>query len=261
MAQESATHEILIALAFIYGLIFGSFANVVGYRLPRGESVVWPGSHCPNCGRDLAAWELVPVLSWLVLRGRCRTCKVPISWRYPAIELATGVAFALSAATSSGNYAKLAVWWAFWLYLASAVACDLTSLILPDVLTLPAGVIFFLGSGLTGIRTWPMAAAGAAVGYAIVAAIHFVTGGKMGMGDAKLNLGIGAMLGPGYMVMAFVLAAIYGMLAALPLRLAGRVKPQQPIPFAPFLALAAATCAFVGPDLWHLYARLTGLGP
>ncbi|WP_206831852.1 prepilin peptidase [Alicyclobacillus fructus] len=261
MAQGSATHEVLIALGFIYGLIFGSFANVVGYRLPRGESVVWPGSHCPNCGRRLAAWELVPVLSWVALRGRCRTCKAPISWRYPAVELATGVAFALSAATASGNYAKLAVWWAFWLYLASAVACDLTSLILPNVLTLPAGAIFVIASGLTGIRTWLMAIAGAAVGYVIVAVIHFVTGGKMGMGDAKLNLAIGAMLGPGYMVMAFVLAADYGMLAAWPLRLAGLIKPRQPIPFAPFLALAAATCAFVGPDLWHLYAHLTGLGP
>ncbi|WP_062306115.1 prepilin peptidase [Alicyclobacillus sendaiensis] len=261
MTQGSVTHEILTILAFIYGIIFGSFANVVGYRLPRGESVVWPRSHCPNCGRTLAAWELVPVLSWLWLRGRCRTCKAPISWRYPAIELATGAAFALSAATSSGNYAQLAVWWAFWLYLAAAVACDVTSLILPDVLTLPAGAVLFLASALAGIRSWAMAAAGAAVGYVIVAAIHLVTGGKMGMGDAKLNLGIGAMLGPGYMVMAFILAAIYGVLAALPLRLAGRVKPQQPIPFAPFLALAAATCAFVGPELWHVYARLTGLAP
>ncbi|SIT10043.1 prepilin peptidase [Alicyclobacillus vulcanalis] len=259
MPQESLLREMLVILALFYGLIFGSFANVVGYRLPRGESVVWPGSHCPNCNRPLRAWELVPVLSWLALGGRCRTCKARISWRYPAIELATGAAFVLSAVTARDNLAQVGVWWAFWTYLASAVACDLTSLLLPNVLTLPAGLLFFLGSSLTGIRSWLLAATGAAVGYVIVAAIHLMTGGKMGMGDAKLNLAIGAMLGPGYMVMAFVLAAIYGVLAALPLRLAGRVKAQQLIPFAPFLALGAATCAFVGPDLWHLYADLTGL--
>ncbi|GMA57611.1 leader peptidase (prepilin peptidase)/N-methyltransferase/leader peptidase (prepilin peptidase)/N-methyltransferase [Alicyclobacillus sacchari] len=249
---------LVAALLFAYGLAFGSFANVVAYRVPRRESIVRPRSHCVHCHHTLSWWELVPVLSWLVLRGRCRGCGKPISPRYPLLEFVTGVLFA-SAWWQGHTLAQVFVWALFWLYLMMAVGTDLTAMIVPDVLSLPAAVVLLGASGLTHIQPWTHATIGLATGFAMVLAVHLLSGGRMGLGDAKLYLGIGAMLGPWLTLLSFVLAAILGSVIGIGLRLAGKLQAGQYVPFVPFIALGVMAAAWYGHALVHLYIRLVGL--
>ncbi|KRW92346.1 hypothetical protein SD51_04370 [Alicyclobacillus tengchongensis] len=249
---------LVAALLFAYGLVFGSFANVVAYRVPRHESVVRPRSHCVHCQHTLSWWELLPVLSWLVLRGRCRKCRMPIAVRYPLLELLTGVLFA-SAWWQGHTIAQVVVWAVFWMYIMMAVGTDLAAMIVPNVLSLPAAVVFLCASVLTHIQPWPNAAIGLVVGFAMVFLVHLLSGGRMGLGDAKLYLAVGAMLGPWLSLLSFVLACIFGSLIGFGLRLYGRLKVGQFVPFVPFIALGVMTAVWYGQALLHLYMRLVGL--
>ncbi|GLV14330.1 type 4 prepilin-like proteins leader peptide-processing enzyme [Alicyclobacillus hesperidum] len=255
--QYPAVTWLVAALLFVYGLVFGSFANVIAYRVPRRESVVWPRSHCVHCHHTLAWWELVPVLSWLALRGRCRKCRTPIAVRYPLLELLTGVLFA-SAWWQGHTIAQVVVWALFWLYIMMAVGTDLTAMIVPNVLSLPAAVIFLCASGLTHIQSWPNAAMGLVVGFAMVLLVRLLSGGRMGLGDAKLYLAVGAMLGPWLSLLSFVLAALFGSVIGLGLRLAGKLKAGQLVPFVPFIALGVIVTAWYGHALLRVYMQLVG---
>ncbi|GGJ09491.1 type 4 prepilin-like proteins leader peptide-processing enzyme [Alicyclobacillus cellulosilyticus] len=250
----------LAGAAFLFGLLFGSFANVVGERLPRGESLFLPRSHCRGCGRTLAWYELIPVLSWLGLRGRCRTCHAGIPVRYPLLELAGGVLFATSATVSATGYMMLA-WWAFWLLLLCVTACDLVAMRVPDVLSLPGALIMVGLAAATGIQPWRGALAGAVGCAGVLWGIHWLSRGRMGMGDVKLYLSIGGMLGFWGGVLSLVFASFYGTVIGLGLRLTGRLKPRQPIPFVPFITAGVATAAWWGKALIHWYVHVAlGLG-
>jgi prepilin signal peptidase PulO-like enzyme (type II secretory pathway) len=242
-------------IGFLFGLLFGSFINVVGYRVPRGESVVFPRSHCPHCGRTLSAWELIPVVSWLALGGRCRTCRVPIPLRYPCIELAAGALLALTAVHAQSVLAGLA-WSVFWLLLLAAVATDLTSLRVPDVLSLPGAVVVLALAILSGVR----GAGGALLGMAGCAltlwGIHLLSRGRMGLGDVKLYASIGAMLGFWGGVESLVLASLYGTVIGYGMRAAGRLKPREPVPFVPFIAMGVVTAVWFGDALTGWYLRV-----
>ncbi len=228
----------VIILFFIFGLIFGSFFNVVVYRLPKGLSLVKPGSQCPKCGHRLTPSELVPILSFLWQKRRCKVCKAPISWRYPIVELATGLGFAL-VAWQGASWTACIVGIVFFSILLILALIDLEHKLLPNVLTLP-GVVIGLVCALFG-WTLPLwwSVLGAVTGFGLLFAIALISKGGMGMGDVKLMAFIGSFLG--WKAVFYVLfgGALFGSVGGLLYLYITKQGKKTPIPFGPSLALAA----------------------
>jgi len=236
------------------GLILGSFNNVLIHRLPRGESVVWPGSRCPACGHSLSWWENVPLVSFLLLRGRCRTCKTPISWRYPLVEAVTaaGVLYA---------YLRHGLTWegvasaALAFLLVPVVFIDLEHRIIPDRITLPGIVlglaVSFARGGLPGL--WQAALAGLGAG-AFFLAVAVLSKGGMGGGDVKLAAMLGAFTDPTRVFVGAFLGVLAGGLVGLGLLVTGRKRRKDAIPFGPFLAAGGFAGAEWGRQVltWYL---------
>lgn len=237
------------AIAGVLGLLIGSFLNVVIHRVPRGESIVRPPSACPACGHEIRARDNVPVLGWLLLRGRCRDCSAPISARYPLVELGTALLFAVIALRLADRPALLPAYLAF---AAGGVALSLIDLDvrrLPDVIVLPLYVVLPVLLAVDGdLESLVRAVIGGAVLGAIYLSIAFAAPGAMGWGDVKLAAPIGAMmayLSWGTLLTgafgAFVLGAAVGVLLIVA-RGAGR---RTAVPFGPFMILGAV-CAILG---------------
>ncbi|WP_432571070.1 prepilin peptidase [Kineococcus sp. SYSU DK005] len=259
---------LLTALAGLVGLAVGSFLNVVVHRVPRGESVVAPPSACPGCGSGIRARDNVPVLSWVLLHGRCRDCSAPISARYPAVELLTGALFAAVAALVGASWALPA-----YLYLAAvAVALsfiDLDVHRLPDVIVLPsyavAAVLLLLASWGTGDWTAAgRALAGGTALYLLYLVTFLVKPGGMGYGDVKLSGVLGAYLGwwgwDALAVGAFAAFLIGGAVALLVVLL-GRGGRGTRIPFGPSMLAGALAALFVAAPVAHWYLGVVGLAP
>jgi len=240
-----------------FGLLVGSFLNVCIYRVPRGESIVWPASRCTDCGRNLAWYENVPVVSWLLLRGRCRTCGAAISSMYPLVELVTAVLFAASAALY-GPSGLLAVRLAFGCALIVLFAIDLRLRVLPNVITLPGIAVglaasWFLPPGW--LSSLIGAAAGAGILFAIAEAYCRVRGQDgLGMGDVKMLAMIGAFLGWPLMILTLVFASFAGSIVGVTLIASGRGSMQAALPFGTFLAVGALVAAAAGDPIlaWYL---------
>ena len=240
-----------------FGLLVGSFLNVCIYRVPRGESIVWPASRCTDCGRNLAWYENVPVVSWLLLRGRCRTCGAAISSMYPLVELVTAVLFAASAALY-GPSGLLAVRLAFGCALIVLFAIDLRLRVLPNVITLPGiavGLVasWFLPPGW--LSSLIGAAAGAGILFAIAEAYCRVRGQDgLGMGDVKMLAMVGAFLGWPLMILTLVFASFAGSIVGVTLIASGRGSMQAALPFGTFLAVGALVAAAAGDPIlaWYL---------
>jgi leader peptidase (prepilin peptidase)/N-methyltransferase len=236
--------------AFWPALALGSFLNVVAARVPLRRSIVRPASACMTCGTELAWYDNVPVGSWLVLRGRCRSCGERISPLYPAVELATAslvtacfVAFGFSA------YAFVASFFCVVLVVLSAI--DLTHRIVPNRIVLPAaGIVLVAQTALEPSPEWALGALGAA-GFLLVAALAYPAG--MGMGDVKLALLLGAMLGRlvGVGLMVGMVAALVPSVVLLARH--GAAARKMGIAFAPFLALGALVALFFGQQLLDAY--------
>src|SRR5438105_11511926 len=182
-----------LAFAAPFGLMIGSFLNVVAYRLPRGESLVAPASHCPGCETPIRPWDNIPLLSWVFLRGRCRSCGVRISPRYPLVELLTGVLFAVVAAVH-GLHAELAVELPFVAMLIAVADIDLEHRVVPNKILLPGAVRGAAASAVvrTGALPELLIAGAGAFTFLLVAALIHPAG--MGMGDVKLAGGMGPCL-------------------------------------------------------------------
>jgi leader peptidase (prepilin peptidase)/N-methyltransferase len=275
------TAALPIAAAAVLGLVIGSFLNVVIHRLPRGESVVRPPSHCPGCGRRIAPVENVPLLSYLWLRGRCRGCRMRISPRYPAIEAATGLLFALLVARH-GVSPMAGVYLLFAATLVAAAAIDFDHRIIPDRLSLGGlAVALVLVPAAKAASGAPLGAAlagsvaGALLGGGLLWTVGFVHArlavalGRrfehwpgegespprpgsldywtwfpgLGFGDVKLLAMIGAVLGPFGVLEALVAAALAGLVIGLGFALAVR-RFDAPFGFAPALAAGALMVAF-----------------
>jgi len=237
-------------LAFWPALALGSFVNVVAARVPLRRSVVQPRSACMACRSELAWYDNVPVLSYLLLRGRCRSCGVRISPLYPAVELATaGLVAACFVVFGLSGEAAVAAF--FCAVLVAVTATDLTHRIVPNRIVLPAAVIVLLAqTALYPSPEWAIGALGAA-GFLFAAALAYPAG--MGMGDVKLALLLGAMLGR-----LVAVGLMLGMLAALVpsavlLARHGSAARKMGIPFAPFLAFGAVVALFVGKPLLDAY--------
>jgi leader peptidase (prepilin peptidase)/N-methyltransferase len=240
-------------LAGVFGLLVGSFLNVVAWRLPRGESLVHPRSRCPGCGTPIKPYDNVPVLSWLLLRGRCRTCGTPISARYPLVEATTG---ALFAAVVLGRHGALEI--VLGLLLVTALVpitlIDLERRLIPNAITLPASVAAIV-AGLaldTSFVPEQLIAGVAGGGFFLLAALAYPRG--MGMGDVKLAGMLGLYLGRAVAPAIFI-ALISGVLvgAVIIARQGAREGRKVAVPFGPFLALGALIAMFVGDDLVHAY--------
>lgn len=247
----------VILFSFLVGLVCGSFLNVVAYRVPRGESVLWPRSYCTACGRTLTPWELIPIVSWLWLGARCRVCKAPISLRYPLLELTTALLFA----TTSMHFSTWGVrigWDVFWMFLMTVMGTDFTSMRVPNVLSYPGFIFVFLLSGSLGVQSWYTAMLGAMTGFLLLFAVHLLSRGNMGMGDAKLYLSIGAMLGPLYSVESFVLASLSGAVLGILLRTLKLIARREYIPFVPHIAIGVILTVFFGHPLtlWYVHQML-----
>jgi leader peptidase (prepilin peptidase)/N-methyltransferase len=236
--------------AFWPALALGSFLNVVAARVPLRRSVVRPASACMSCGQELAWHDNVPVVSWVLLRGRCRSCGERISPLYPAVELATAglvaacfVAFGLSAEAFVASF--------FCVVLVVLSAIDLTHRLVPNRIVLPAALVVLVAqTALEPSPEWALGALGAA-GFLFAAALAYPAG--MGMGDVKLALLLGAMLGRtvGVGLMVGMVAALAPSVVLLARH--GSAARKMGIPFAPFLALGALVALFAGQQLLDAY--------
>jgi prepilin signal peptidase PulO-like enzyme (type II secretory pathway) len=248
----SVVTELLCWTLFVFGLVVGSFLNVVGYRIPRGESIVHPRSHCPQCERPLSFYELIPVLSWLGLKGRCNTCHGVIPVRYPIVELVTGSLFAATVLTGIKPTEVLATC-VFWMFMAAVTVTDITAMRVPNVLSLPGALVVFVLVVTSGIQTWSHSLVGALTGFAVMFAIHLLSGGNMGLGDVKLYLMIGALFGPLGAVESIMAASALGSLTGISLRLTGLLPARSYIPFVPYIFAGTILVYFFGPSAWHWY--------
>jgi leader peptidase (prepilin peptidase)/N-methyltransferase len=246
----------LAAIALAPGLALGSFLNVVAARVPLKRSLVSPGSACMSCEQEIAWYDNVPPLSYLVLRGRCRGCGTRIPLRYPTVELVAAVLFAacfwkfgLSGSALVGAF--------FCLTLVAISATDLEHRIIPNKIVVPAGLIVLAANtGLHPGPRWAIAAFGAS-GFLLVSALVYPSG--MGMGDVKLAFLMGAALGVSVMPAMFI-----GMVAALVPSFVlfakhGVAARKMYVPFGPFLSFGAVVALFAGPWLVHLYLGTTGI--
>ena len=237
-------------IAAFLGLAIGSFLNVVIWRLPRGESVIRPGSHCPGCDRPLKPYENVPLLSWLALRGRCRTCNTKISARYPLVELGTGVLYVTVTAVLWDDPRELALGLVLVTFLIPITAIDLDVRRIPNALTLPAAVLALPIALVTepGFVPEQLGAGAAATVFFLLPALIARQG--MGMGDVKLAGVLGLYLGwP--VGLAIMIALLTGTLAgiAVMLKLGVSEGRKTAVPFGPFLALGALVTLLCGATI------------
>jgi leader peptidase (prepilin peptidase)/N-methyltransferase len=249
--------------AFLVGLVVGSFANVCIHRLPLGRSVVRPPSQCPACGALIKPYDNLPVVAWLLLRGRCRACGAGISWRYPAVELANGLLW-LALALWHGPSARTFVEMALVSALLILSLIDLEHHLLPDAITLPGVVAGLAASFLPGSPQPPLAALLAAAGgwlafAAIAKGYEKLRGAEgLGQGDWKLAAMLGAFLGWQKMLLTVLIASVAGTivgLAAVALR--GR-DMRYALPLGTFLGAAGVLVVFLGDRLVTLYRGLFG---
>ena len=243
-----------LILIGLLGLALGSFLNVVIYRLPRGDSLVSPGSHCPSCAVAISPYDNVPVVSWFALQGRCRSCSDAISIRYPVVELLTAVTF-VAIAVARGPSSELVLDLPFAALLIAVSAIDLDHGIIPNRALLAGAVWAAVGLPLLiPDAALEHLAAGAAAFTALLLVVLAYPAG-MGMGDVKLAGLMGLFLGTAVVPALFVAFAVGGIVGLVHLARRGVAARKLAIPFAPFLALGGLVGLIVGPELVDLYSR------
>jgi leader peptidase (prepilin peptidase)/N-methyltransferase len=249
----------IVAAAAFLGTLIGSFLNVCIYRLPRGESLVRPPSHCPACMARVRPRDNVPIVSYCMLRGRCRDCGERISPRYAAVEAVTGALAAICAWRFGPSWTAVAAF-AFLAILLVVVVTDYQFYVIPNEMT-GAGLLLGIASVPVLPVTWQDAALGLLLGVGVLGGLAFgyykITGRDgMGGGDVKLAAVLGVVLGASGVMLSLFIASLIGTLVALAVLLATRRSLRTPIPFGVFLAPAAGAVLLVGPST--ILARLTG---
>jgi leader peptidase (prepilin peptidase)/N-methyltransferase len=246
------------AVAGAFGATIGSFLNVVAYRLPRSESLVHPGSHCPGCGTAIKAYDNVPVLGWLWLRGRCRSCRKPISPRYPVIEATTG-ALAVAVVMTKHSAVDIVLGLVLVTVLVTVALIDFEHRIIPNKITLPAAAASVAIGAALDLRGVPeqLIAGAAAGGFLLAFALAYPRG--MGMGDVKLAAVLGLFLGRSVAVAILVGVLTATLVGAGVMARVGVEKGRKTaVPFGPFLALGGVIGLLAGPAIihWYLHAGL-----
>jgi len=245
--------------AVVLGAVLGSFLNVVRVRLPEGRSLVTPPSSCPSCGERVRPWDNVPILSWILLRGRCRFCRHAISWHYPVVE-ALGAAVLWFAHRTASTPLDLVFTGLFALSLLVILFIDLEHQIIPDVITIP-GTLIGIAAGIwiaPGVLERALGAAAGGLGLLALAwgykAATGVSG--MGMGDVKMMAMVGAFLGWPGAAAVVLLGSLGGSLVGVLLLVFGRAHRRTLLPFGSFLAPAAWIVLFWGEKIWAAYLGL-----
>lgn len=250
-------------LAGVVGTIVGSFLNVVIVRLPERESIVWPGSRCNECGAPIRWYDNLPVISWFVLRGRCRSCKAPFSFRYVAVEALTG-------GLAAGLVLYFGPGWlalAYFVFIAALVAVtfiDIDHRIIPNSISLPGIVVGLAVMPLVANGDWwpelRSRLIGAAVGggFLLATALLYELIRKregMGMGDVKLLAMIGAWLGLKSIFFVVFVSAVLGSILGIMLMFVRREGTQMSLPFGPYLSVAAVVYVFIGPHIVSIFLQ------
>jgi leader peptidase (prepilin peptidase)/N-methyltransferase len=241
-----------IVLAAVLGAAIGSFLNVVIHRLPLGESLVAPGSRCPACRTPLAPYDNVPVVSWLVLRGRCRHCGAPISFRYPLVELVTAASFA-AVVSIRGVSEELLLWLPFVACLIALAGIDLDHRLLPNKIVYPMAAWGLLAAAVVDTADLPEHLIAGAATFAFLLAAVLIHPAGMGMGDVKLGGTMGVYLGLA-VAPALLAAFLGGTIAGL--AIIAREGPgarKKAVPFGVFLAFGGLVGVLAGPELVDLY--------
>ena len=248
-----------VSILFIYGLVLGSFFNVVGLRVPLKQSIVTPRSACPTCGHQLTPFELIPVFSYIIQGGKCRGCQSRISPIYPIMELLTGILFG-TAPLVFGWSGELLVALSLISILMIIVVSDINYMIIPDKILIWFAGIFLLERIFWPLSPWWDSLIGAVTGFLLLFVIMFVSKGGMGFGDVKLYAVLGFVLGIKLVLLSFFLSTLYGAIIGGLAMLFKIVKKRQPIPFGPFIAAGTLTAYYWGPDLIDLYLRFLTQG-
>ncbi len=248
----------IVLATFIAGAVLGSFLNVCIRRIPAGESVVYPPSHCPGCGARIRSRDNIPLVSYALLGGRCRSCRSVISWRYPAVEGLTGVAFVVLLYRFELSPAFV-INAAFFAALIVVSGIDLDHQIIPDVISLPGIVIglalSFFGQGPRLVDSIVGVLIGGGILYGVAVGYQALTGREgMGGGDIKLLAMIGAFLGWQGVLVTLIIGSFAGAAVGTALIVIQRTGARVPIPFGPFLAVGAVCALLCGDQLiaWYL---------
>lgn len=236
--------------AFIFGVAIGSFINVCIYRIPAETSIVKPSSRCPSCGHPIRFYDNIPILSFLILRARCRDCGAKISWRYPLIELITG----LMALLLFGKFGLSLVFLVFFIFTAVLIVIafiDLDHQIIPDILSLPGIPVFFLAAVFIVKLPWLEALIGLLIGGGVLLAIAYgyelITKREgMGGGDIKLLAMIGGFLGWKSLIFVLLFSSLTGAVVGIAAMVIKKQDTKYAIPFGPFLSMAAVAWIFWG---------------
>jgi leader peptidase (prepilin peptidase) / N-methyltransferase len=247
---------IVLVILFLVGLIIGSFLNVLILRLNTGESIVFGRSRCFTCGRILEWYELIPVLSFIAQRGKCRKCGSKISWQYPLVEFTSGIVFLLVGIKVLPDIYSLVYWLTIWSILLAIAGYDLRHKIIPNPLVYMFIILAFFGMVIRWseyIIAIDFLIAGLAA-FSFFAALWYFSRGKwMGFGDAKLALGLGWILGPTEGPLGIMFAFWLGALVAIPLLILQKRGMKSELPFAPFLVLGPFVAWLVGDFIFRWY--------
>lgn len=241
----------MLFLLFIGGLIFGSFYNVVGLRLPNGKSIVFPNSHCPNCNQYLAYRDNIPLLSYVLLNGKCRYCHISINKIYPIIEFLTGILF-LFAAYQVNQYNLLVSLLLISLVIIITIT-DIHYFIIPNKLLLFFISMFFVVRIFYPLSPWYDSLIGFFVSYLLVLVLILLSRGGIGAGDAKLLAVLGFLTGTKVVLLGFVLAILMGGIYGIFLLLASKKKKSDYVPFGPFIGFGVLISYFYYAEIINLY--------
>jgi leader peptidase (prepilin peptidase)/N-methyltransferase len=244
----------IATFGFLGGAVTGSFLSVVAHRVPRGESIVGPRSRCASCGAQIAAYDNIPILSWLLLRGRCRNCGERISARYPLIEIGTGLVFAATVLVFRDQPAQLVLGLVFVATLAAITLTDLELRLIPNKVLLVSAIAAVALAVALDPSSLPERAIAAAAAGGLLFAVAFAYPRGMGMGDVKLAAVMGLYLGRAVapaLLIGFAVGSLFGL--ALIAR-HGAAARKQAVPFGPFLALGGVIGLLAGDQLvaWYL---------
>ena len=251
-------------LAGLLGALIGSFLNVCIYRLPRHESIVWPGSHCPACGKPIAWYDNIPVISYLLLSGRCRTCRVAIPLRYPVVEAANAIGY-LAILWQFGLNGTTILYAVLYSALIVVAGTDLSHKVIPNVITMPGVVVGLLGAA----TVLPVGVINSLLGIVVGGGLLWVLAwaspylfGKEGMGggDIKLLALVGAFLGWKPALLTIMIGSLIGSVVGISLIVARIMKRDEYIPFGPFLVVGAVLSMFFAQPLLAWYQGLFSPG-
>ena len=260
----------MIILTFVFGLIIGSFLNAVIYRLHSGQSIANDRSICPHCKHQLNVLDLVPLLSFLFLLGKCRYCRAKISWQYPLVEFITGLSFALLGLRFAFNFQSIELWFSavFICFFVVIAVYDFKHFLILDKVLLPATVlaiarVLYL-SVISHNFSLRSPIAGSIFGIIIVAGFfatqyYISKGAWIGFGDVKFGVLLGLIFGVGLSLMTLMVAYFAGAVVGVGLVVAGRKEISGKMPFGTFLAISATIILIYGPGILSFYLKLIGL--